>query len=124
MGWWETRGRDGAMGIETRRRIISSTRDAPGRDVACGLCEQAHGSVMVVIAMMMKPEVPKVTMMLTIVMMMVAAAPAVSVEHSRVYVPVSDGRPVCISAMATGERRRCENGNREQRGGWLELPHL
>jgi hypothetical protein len=80
VGWWETRWRGGAMGIETRRRIISATRNAPGCDVACGLCEQAHGSV-VVMAMMMKPEVLKVTMMVTIVMMMVAAAPAVSVEH-------------------------------------------
>lgn len=47
-----------------------------------GLCDLAHVSVMVVMAMMMKPEVPIVAMMMAIVMMVVAAGPAVGVEHS------------------------------------------
>ena len=79
MGWCETRGRGGAMGNERADGSVSATRDALDRDARCGLCEQAHVSVLV---MMIMPEVLMVTMMMAIVLMMIAAHPAVGVEHS------------------------------------------
>ena len=45
----------------------------------CGLCEQAHVSVLVMVIM---PEVLIVTMMMAIVLVVIAAHPAVGVEHS------------------------------------------
>jgi hypothetical protein len=79
VGWCETRGRGGAMGSERADGSVSATRNALDRDVRCGLCEQAHVSVLV---MMVVPEVLMVTMMMAIVLMMIAAHPAVGVEHS------------------------------------------
>jgi len=67
--------------------------------------------------MVMKPEVLMVTMMMAIVPMVIGAHPAVGVLHSRVRVAVFDDRRLRCSAIATGERRRCENGNRKQRCG-------
>ena len=64
---------------------VSATRNAFGCVLPCGLCDRAHVSVMVVMvvmAMMMKAEVIKVTMMVAIVLMVVAARPAIGVEHS------------------------------------------
>lgn len=79
MGWCETRRRGGAMGSERADGSVSATRHALDRDVMCGLCEQAHVSVLV---MMIVPEVLMVTMMMAIVLMMIAAHPAVGVERS------------------------------------------
>ncbi len=86
MGKWrglvETRGRGGAMGSQRAGGSVSATRNGFGCVLQDGLCDLAHVSVMVVMAMLMKPEVPIVAMMMAIVMMVVAAGPAVGVEHS------------------------------------------
>ena len=81
MGWCETRGRGGAMGIERAGGSVSATRNAHDCELQRGLCDRAHVSVMVVMAMTMKPEVLMVTMMMAIVMV-IAARPAIGVEHS------------------------------------------
>ena len=73
-------GAAGQWGIERAGGSVSATGNAFGCVLQCGLCDLAHVSVVVVMAMMVKPEVPIVAMM--IVMVMVAARPAVSVEHS------------------------------------------
>lgn len=75
-------GAAGQWGIERAGGSVSATGNAFGCVLQCGLCDLAHVSVVVVMAMMVKPEVPIVAMMMAIVMMMVAARPAVSVEHS------------------------------------------
>ena len=72
-------GAAGQWGIERAGGSVSATANAFGCVLQCGLCDLAHVSVVVVMAMMVKPEVPIVAMM--IVMVMVAARPAVSVEH-------------------------------------------
>ena len=72
-------GAAGQWEAERAGGSVSATRHALDRDVRCGLCEQAHVSVLV---MMIMPEVLIVTMMMAIVLMMIAAHPAVGVEHS------------------------------------------
>jgi len=68
------------MGSERAAGSVSATRNALDRDVRRGLCEQVHGSVLMM--MVMKPEVLMVTMMMAIVPMVIAAHPAVGVQHS------------------------------------------
>jgi hypothetical protein len=75
-------GAAGQWGSQRAGGSVSATRNAFGCVLQDGLCDLAHVSVMVVMAMMMKPEVPIVAMMMAIVMMVVAAGPAVGVEHS------------------------------------------
>ena len=72
-GQWESKRAGGS---------VSAKRNAFGCVLQWDLCDLAHASVMVVMAMMMKPEVPIVAMMMAIVMMVVAAGPAIGVEHS------------------------------------------
>ncbi len=73
-------GAAGQWGIERAGGSVSTTGNAFGCVLQRGPCDLAHVSVVVVMAMMVKPEVPIVAMM--IVMVMIAARPAVSVEHS------------------------------------------
>lgn len=82
MGWWKPAGAAGQWGSKRAGGSVSATRNAFGCVLQYGLCDLAHVSVMVVMAMMMKPEVPIVAMMMAIVMMVVATGPAVGVEHS------------------------------------------
>jgi hypothetical protein len=74
-------GAAGQWGIERAGGSVLATGNAFGCVLQCGLCDLAHVSVVVVMAMMVKPEVPIVATMMAIAMM-VAARPAVSVEHS------------------------------------------
>jgi hypothetical protein len=73
-------GAAGQWGSERAGGSVSAKRNGHDRDVRRGLCEQVHGSVLVM--MVMKPEVLMVTMMMAIVPMVIAAHPAVGVEHS------------------------------------------
>jgi len=75
-------GAAGQWGSKRAGGFVSAKRNAFGCVLQYGLCDLAHVSVMVVMAMMMKPEVIEVTMMVAIMMMVVAARPAVGVEHS------------------------------------------
>ena len=75
-------GAAGQWGSKRAGGSVSGTGNAHDRELQRGLCDRTHVSVMVVMAMMMKAEVIKVTMMVAIVLMVVAARPAIGVEHS------------------------------------------
>jgi len=74
-------GAAGQWGSKRAGGSVSGTGNAHDRELQRGLCDRTHVSVMVMMAVVMKPEVLIVAMMMAIVMM-VAARPAIGVEHA------------------------------------------